>query len=269
VFRTIFLSRALGLPFATLPVLSLVVWLLSPAAAAHTISLNGNGTSFLRTVAGPGNNTFDSEELNPNVLPYVQTSTSSDSPASSESDYNLSNDSFGITFDHVRGGKFSSVGFAQSYGFIYFSVDQDIIYSATGSYAAVDHRVGRIFLTASLFDSTLDSFMFESLQESNSTLNESFTLGLVEGDSLNTDTGSLTGTLIAGHDYAFFYQGHTQSLVSDQPGLGGVTTVVLPRNLVHYLSEFAIRFRSGTKCPPLRYSVGVLAAKLPWGRTLL
>ena len=43
------------------------------------------------------------------------------------------------------------------------------------------------------------------------TLNESFTLGMVEGDTLNTDTGSLTGVLLAGHDYALFYHAHIES----------------------------------------------------------
>jgi hypothetical protein len=34
---------------------------------------------------------------------------------------------------------------------------------------------------------------------------ESFTLGLSEGNFLNTDDGSLTGTLIAGHEYRLYY----------------------------------------------------------------
>jgi hypothetical protein len=54
------------------------------------------------------------------------------------------------------------------------------------------------------------------------------------------------------------------------PGrMSGSRQARLPRNLVHDLSEFSILPRSGTKCPPLRYSAGGSWAKLLWGRMSL
>ena len=83
--------------------------------------------------------------------------------------------------------------------------------------ATVDPDGRRTYLRASLFDLDLTSMVFESFQESFSTVNESFTLGLSEGDLTNIFTGSLSGTLIAGHEYHFFYNAFVQAPAVYQP----------------------------------------------------
>jgi hypothetical protein len=47
--------------------------------------------------------------------------------------------------------------------------------------------------------------VFRGTQASDQTPNESFILGNQEGDDYNFLTGSLTGTLSAGHRYVFYY----------------------------------------------------------------
>jgi hypothetical protein len=186
--------------------LTLAVLLPVHVATAYTITLSGTDTSILETRAYQGTGgatTF--EALNPASLPYSYTSSSIDRGASSESEYDLSNDAFDITLDHYRLSTYGSYGW--STGDIYFSVDQDVNYTASGSYTAVDADGRLIDLRAWLYDITGISMLFDSTQQSRSTPDESFTLGLTEADyaPLNSFSGSLTGTLVAGHDYRFHY----------------------------------------------------------------
>jgi hypothetical protein len=73
---------------------------------------------------------------------------------------------------------------------------------ASGQYgfSSVNDTV-RIVYSTFLRDDTAGSILFNSTQQSLATPNEQFALGGMGGDNLNTFTGSLTGTLIAGHNY--------------------------------------------------------------------
>lgn len=173
------------------------------SASALTLTLNTGGASNLFTRANDGSGATVSETVYPVAVPYSYTSTSVDGAASAESGYDLSINGFDITFDHVRLATSGSQGYSS--GTITFSVDQDVDYVASGSYTAVDSEGRRIYFRAVLANVTLAYNEFNSLQVSESTPNESFTLGLTEGDAGNTLTGSLTGTLVAGYDYAFYY----------------------------------------------------------------
>jgi hypothetical protein len=210
----------------------LVLALLLPGlpATAWTITLNGGGTSSLKTRTADGPPTVVAEFVNPTVLPFDYISTSVDGDASSESVYSLSNDAFGITFDHARVSTYQSLG--HSNGVIFFSVDENIDYIASGSYSAVDSDGRETYLWAELHDSTIGSVVFENLQWSQATPNESFTLGGAEGDFDNISTGSLTGTLIAGHDYTFeynvFIQADPTASASGAIATGGVALTFIP-----------------------------------------
>ena len=67
------------------------------------------------------------------------------------------------------------------------------IYSQT---VGRDSTGREVYFRARLFDHSSDTVVFESLQASSSTPNESFVLGLTEGDTSSTSTGSLAGTLL-------------------------------------------------------------------------
>lgn len=183
--------------------LSAALFLLTPPASALTVTLNGAGTSYMYTAADDRSGGDAYETLYPTALPYSDTSTSVDGGASSESEYDLSDAGFDITFDHSRVSTLDSYGY--SAGLIYFSVDQDVDYVASGSYSVVDPDGRSVLLNTLLWDLTAASSLFVSQQESNATPNESFTLGGTGGDYYNNNTGSLTGTLIAGNDYRLYY----------------------------------------------------------------
>lgn len=182
-----------------------VVWLPVHAASAAVITLNGYSASWMKTEAdgSPGGWWF--ETVNPSAaLPYSYTSISVDGDNTAESAYSLSNAGFDITLDHARDSSVGSI--SRSIGYIYFSPDQNIDYVASGSYTAVDSVGHTIFFTANLYDFTANSYSFHSWQQSRATPNESFTLGLSEADHENIDVGSLSGTLITGHEYGFYYK---------------------------------------------------------------
>lgn len=121
----------------------------------------------------------------------------------------MTNDGFGMTFDHARVSTLSRV--ARLFGFVQFSVDENVRYSATGAYAANDPDGKDIYLEASLVDLTMAAeVVFKSSHQSLLTPNESFVLGAGLGGDQGTPgmgplTGWLTGMLIAGHNYRFNY----------------------------------------------------------------
>lgn len=212
-----------------LPLVSLA-FLAAGGASALEVSLNVSATSALRTEAwDPAGPASALDDVFPENLPYASTSTSPAAEAFAESDYVLSNSGFDITFDHIRPS--ANGGHAYSEGDIQFAVDEDVPFAAAGTYAASDPSAHRIRLEVSLFDLTLGEFVFISSQESVSTPNESFTLGGLGGDASNQATGSLTGTLLVGHEYGLYYRAAFEtvgSAAASAPAAGAVTLSFIP-----------------------------------------
>lgn len=213
---------------------SLVSWLSGSAASALTVSVVSggiNGSSGLTTFATDNSGGSVIEVLVPASIPFSATSSSVDGGASATSIYDLSNSGFDITFDHSRPGTLNSFG--KSEGNIFFSVDVDTDYLATGSYTAVDSEGRRLFLFASLTNTTLESEAFYSLQDSRTTQNESFELGLTGGDNgHDVSTGSLSGTLVAGHvywlKYSAFLQASPSASISGASASGFLSLTFVP-----------------------------------------
>ena len=68
--------------------------------------------------------------------------------------------------------------------------------------------------------------MFRETSQSRSTSNESFLLGVAgDGDYFKSTTGSLTGNLLAGHNYRFFFNSLIQAF-----GPSGETLVAATAN---------------------------------------
>ncbi|MBW2267847.1 MAG: PEP-CTERM sorting domain-containing protein [Deltaproteobacteria bacterium] len=215
-----------------LSVALLTLGLLLPglSASALTVTLNGSGTSYLTSTATDVSGPSSSETVNPAALPYSYTSTNVDGGASSESVYALTNAGFDITLDHSRVSALNSS--AISYGNIRFSVDQNIDYVASGSYSAVDSGGRQIYLNMNMYDVTASATVFQSFQLSEATPNESFTLGGSGGDSSNQLLGSLTGTLIAGHEYSLnynaFIKAYPTASTSGATASGSVSLTFIP-----------------------------------------
>jgi hypothetical protein len=185
-------------------VIFLVAWLPVGSTQAASVTLNTFGSTNLTTYANDVTDSVVKETVKPAAVPFAFTSTSTDGGSLTESAYDLSDSGFEVTVDQTRVSALN--GRAQAFGTVYFSVDEDVSYTASGSYAAVDADGRRLLYLSFLEDHTVaGTSLYRSLQESRATPNESFTLGFTEGDFENENTGSLTGTLLAGHQYAWFH----------------------------------------------------------------
>jgi hypothetical protein len=215
---------------ATCVLFASLTWLSAGSAAALTITLNGVGTTSLTTnVTDHESSLSDFDTLNPLLLPYATSSTSIAGTVVSTSVYDLSNNGFNITFDHTRPTLLN--GDARSSGSIRFSVDQDVSFSASGSYTAVDPDGRRVVFRAYIRELN-NGYVFDSFQESRSTPNEGFTLGLSEGDFQNISSGALSGTLTSGADYTLYYlaftAGDTNPAGAGATGTGSLSLTFVP-----------------------------------------
>ena len=124
-------------------------------------------------------------------------------PTVSSAAYSLLPTGFEIIFDH-------SVGTAQSVrsgslGWVWFTTPIDTPFLVEGEYAAQDADGRRIYQRVELLDTTTGSRLLDGWQRSEATPNESFSVGETSGDHSNFLTGSVVGTLLAGHLYRFEY----------------------------------------------------------------
>jgi hypothetical protein len=131
--------------------------------------------------------------------------------------------SFDIQYERM-GTRTLTSPFTDSSGNLYFIGDADCTYALSGEYQVTDNGAtdsGYLFQYAYLDDPTDSASLFDGIQQSQSTHDEQFTLGLSEGDTFNDVTGSLTGNLKAGHDYHFFFHAFTSAALEDDSGASG------------------------------------------------
>lgn len=175
--------------------------LIAPPAGAFQTTL---GAAALSTQADENTDTLFLFAQSP---PYSATHSQSAAGTQSSAIYTFDNDELLIEFEHSHASDSVSSQYAGSTGLIQFSVDSDVLYLLDGIYQADDDSLGDwILLEAKLIDNSAGAIsLFENSQASDSTVDESFDLGLAEGDSANVLLGSLTGLLVAGHTYTLEY----------------------------------------------------------------
>lgn len=119
-------------------------------------------------------------------------------------------------FSQERDGQMDS--FSVSLGKVRFTAVANSTFSLSGIYSA-SHvtTASHLYLRADFTDLTTSQWV-NSEQTSEYTLNESFILGGGGGDSANVFIGSLTGSLIAGHNYEFSYAATTHALFGADGG---------------------------------------------------
>ena len=148
------------------------------------------------------------EETLAATLPMNSSSVLTDNSASNTTTYDFSNSGLSIGVEHSRPTTANN-NQAQSNFFVplRFTLDQDADYSISGKYSQSGN--GRIVFFFELVDLTGGmATVFRNQQISYNTVGESFTLGLLEGDGAANEkflSGSLTGTLLAGHTYQLGY----------------------------------------------------------------
>ncbi len=212
--------------------------LLALPASAVTVTLNpGSQTSVLRVSSRALGPISVADELFPKTIPFLDSHAATHLPATSleatsASAYDLSNSGLFITFEHIRGPVTGS--FANSSGVIYFTVDEDVTYMLSGNYSAEDADGGPISLDVEL-DRRVGSGLFENIQRSLATPNESFLLGELGGDDRNLLRGSLTGTLSGGTEYRLSYQaiiqGGSPTPTQTATATGSITLAFAPESI--------------------------------------
>jgi len=166
------------------------------------VTLNPGGlVSKVFTDAVDGMGTHESVLL-PSVLPAKMNDRVLDGSSSSSTSFKLGTGGFDFAFVHTRGARPDSI--ARFRKEIYFTVGTPRLYTLEGDYVASDPDGLQIHFGSALTDVTGDAIvLFEGVQESRASRNESFTLGMTGGDHINLVQGSLTGTLQPGRTYLY------------------------------------------------------------------
>lgn len=115
-------------------------------------------------------------------------------PGRAEASRTLSLDSSALAINmefHQIGGASG----ADSLGTVYFTIDEAVPYEISGLYSMEGPWAAETYLQFWLVDLTDGVTVFNNLQRSRSTLNESFVLGEEGGDWENTLEGALAGSL--------------------------------------------------------------------------
>lgn len=116
--------------------------------------------------------------------------------------------------------------FGGAYGFVEFTADGALVYVLDGG-SGFTGGTGTARYEISLFDQTTSTYAFRSYQRSNDVADASFVAGGTAGTTTNTLLGSLTGTLVDGHDYLFLVSGEVANRLSHLNALTGSATGTL------------------------------------------
>ena len=141
------------------------------------------------------------------AAPFTQTAAIGGSSSTTTYDNVLSGatQTLSWAFEHQQAGNFGDTAQSRASGPDFtFTALEDLFYTLSGFYDLTG--TGRIRMLVGFRDQTAGGVdLFLNKQESLITTNESLVLGGTGGDSDNNLQGSLTGTLIQGHEYALSY----------------------------------------------------------------
>lgn len=152
----------------------------------------------------------------------------------------------GHAFDNSSGTT-AAVDFASTSGFLQFTALEDATYSLSGIYEGVGSDGFALSLQLSLFDLLSPVCCFTDTTASQNLSGTHVIAPGVAGDGNDRDFfgGSLTGNLIAGHEYAFQFN---FAIGNDTDGFGGPT--VLPNNSsATAFGSFLLEFGSPIRVP--------------------
>lgn len=141
-------------------------------------------------------------------FPFQEVHTATDEATTAQVGYDFTlsehSASFDFLFDHSRSGTYASR--AEGIGTLHFVPTEPLSYELTGSFSLFGTR--RILLRVDLVDVSAGyegGLLYLADHESNSTPDESFTLGMVGGDVISREEGALAGTLTPGNLYQLGY----------------------------------------------------------------
>jgi len=200
----------------------------APSASADTISYSGQYVT-ASTHDGAGTAPYQTAFNEDSGSVSVSAGT-----ASATTSWNLTATTATFAFDGVTAGAHESYAVHESN--FYFTVDADTTYSISGSYSFADLDDSIVsneyaMLFCILFDETAQEYVFGSSQYTFAADEGTYYLGGTSEDSWLS--GSLSGTLLAGHEYRFLFDASVQNYPSDGNdaviyGSGSVTLTIVP-----------------------------------------
>jgi hypothetical protein len=186
---------------------AIVCVVFAPSAFAVTITLKAGQSSYVAGLADDmAGGSYHYPFHAPTGLPDAGLVSASYGASNSTTGFNLSDAGFTFSFDHVRDSLYLAQGVTSAV--IQFTPSADVDYILSGAYVSDNTGVQQQGLNAHLREEISPSTfttLVSSSQESRSTTTESFLLGQPGGDYYNNMVGSLTGTLLAGHQYQFSF----------------------------------------------------------------
>jgi hypothetical protein len=135
---------------------------------------------------------------NPSTIPYDRTTTANDVSGSSAVQVNLADSSFLANFSAKLIEPFN---FTSGNVQLVFTPSADLSYNLSGSNTETGSSSFHSF-SVDLTDLTTDAPLFNNLQNSFDVSGETLALGNEGGNGNNSLSGSLTGTLLANHQYS-------------------------------------------------------------------
>jgi hypothetical protein len=185
----------------------------SRAMAGLSIDPSSSVNAYAGQIELVGTNATD----NPSSVPYNKTTTANDQFAGVSSvQLNLTDNSFLTSFSATVADPFSyTSGNVQ----LVFTPTADLSYNLSGSHTETGASSFHSF-SVDLTDLTTKTQLFDNLQDSYTVYGETLALGNQGGNEENTLSGSLTGTLLANHQYGLTIGSETDgmpTLFSDFP----------------------------------------------------
>jgi hypothetical protein len=211
-------------------ILLLSLWIGSAASAAIVL---GPQPSYVAASADDAVG-FDAENsIAPaGALPTTGEVSAIDGATTTSVAFDLSNPRFGIVLEFERDATANASTYGSAY--ILFTSDSPVDYVLSGTFSTDDPDGRRVNFAAGLYDLTATSggfgtTLFYADYFSSQTPSETFTLGQPGGDlSYYGAQGSLTGTLIAGHQYQLVVNGGiaTGALAGSYPATASGTVAL-------------------------------------------
>lgn len=127
------------------------------------------------------------------------------------------------TLDVVEEGVCCDSAYTENSRPLFFTADVDTTYAISGFYRATGDTL-RTYTNTNLFDFTTSTLLMHEQELSDNAANESFTIdGNGTGDTSNIIFGSLTGNLLAGHSYSFYFEDYIQAYNGSTEVFGAAT----------------------------------------------
>lgn len=174
------------------------------SVAGHAITITANSMSAAsNSTAG-----FNGASFSGTSIPTGQLldATAGDYFSRTKIDYTGSGNQVTLlnTFDQKRSGLPNN--YSNSEGLMNFTADANTTYNLSGFFTDSDvSTAGLLYFESYLLDITSSTTLAYSIQRSEHTLNESFILGGSGGDSYDFSLGALSGSIISGHQYQWYF----------------------------------------------------------------